>query len=322
MILTITPNPLLERRLVFNSILNGAVNRSRTEYFYAGGKGINVSRQLNKLGIKNQALTFLGGNNGKLLRRTLETESINFNAVNTKDETRWATVTIDESKKEITSFFSQNSEPSESEVDEFIQKMDKAIQNCSIVLFAGSSPNKTAQRIFTDGIELANKYDKISFIDTYGEHLNECIEKSPFAIHNNKKEIKNSLGIELESEHDILNFLDSLYSQNIKMTFITDGENDVYSSKFDFHYKTKPPVVESFNPIGSGDSFVSGILYGIERSLVYNDSLKLAVALGALNTQQFDAANVKLEDAEMLLEKIDVQPLGKKMKLIDDSPNY
>lgn len=322
MILTITPNSLLERRLVFNSILNGAVNRSRTEYFYAGGKGINVSRQLNQLGIKNQSLTFLGGNNGKLLRKTLENESINFNAVNTKDETRWAAVTIDESKKEITSFFSQNSEPSENEVDEFIQKMDKAIQNCSIVLFAGSSPNKTAQRIFTEGVELANKYDKISFIDTYGEHLKECIEKSPFALHNNKKEIENSLGVELESEQDILNFLDSLYSKNIKMAFITDGKNEVYSSKFDFHYKTKPPTVKSFNPLGSGDAFVAGIIYGIERSLVYNDSLKLAVALGALNTQQFDAANVKLDDAEMLLENIDVQSVGKKMKLIDDSPNY
>jgi len=322
MILTITPNPLLERRLIFETILIGADNRSNTEFFYSGGKGINVSRQLNRLGIKNQALTFLGGNNGKLLRKTLESESINFIVVNTKDETRYASVTIDKSSNKMTSFFAPNSIITEREVDEFIQKMDKAIQNSSVVLFAGSAPNQEAQRIFCEGIQLAKKHDKVSFIDTYGEHLQECLELSPFAIHNNKKEIENSLGIRLTTKKKTLEFLDSLYSQDIKMSFITDGEREIYSSKFDFHYRTMPPKINAANSTGSGDAFVAGILYGLERSLVYNDSVKLATALGTLNTQQFDAANVKLEDAKKLLNDIKVQPVGKKMKIIDDSPNY
>lgn len=322
MILTVTPNPLLERRLIFNSITQGAINRSQNEILYAGGKGINVSRQLNRLGIKNLALTFLGGNNGKLLRRTLETEEINFNAVSTKDETRYASVTIDHEKNELTSYFSPNSEISEHEGDEFISKLDKAIQNCSIVLFAGSSPNKSTNRIFTEGIELANKYDKISFVDTYGEHLRECINLSPFAIHNNKREIESSSDVNLNDEKAIMEFLDSLYAKNVKIAFITDGEKDVYSSKFDFHFKTIPPKVNAINSLGSGDAFVAGVIYGLEQALVYNDFMKLAVALGSLNTESFEAANVELANAKDLAEIISIQPVGKKMKLIDDSPNY
>lgn len=322
MILTVTPNPLLERRLIFNSITQGAINRSQKEILYAGGKGINVSRQLNRLGIKNLALTFLGGNNGKLLRRALETEQINFNAVSTKDETRYAAVTIYNEKKELTSYFSPNSEISEREVDEFINKLDKAIQNCSIVLFAGSSPNNSTNRIFIEGIELANKYDKISFVDTYGEHLPECIDLSPFAIHNNKREIESSLDVNLNDEKAIMEFLDSLYAKNVKMAFITDGEKDVYSSKFDFHFKTIPPKVNAINSLGSGDAFVAGIIYGLENALVYNDFIKLAVALGSLNTESFEAAKVELAKAKDLAEIISIEPVGKKMKLIDDSPNY
>ncbi|HET56780.1 MAG TPA: 1-phosphofructokinase [Ignavibacteria bacterium] len=322
MILTVTPNPLLERRLFFENISFGKINRAFSENFYAGGKGINVSRQLNQLGIKNLALTFLGGHNGKLLRKALEYESINFNAVSTKDETRYATVTINKQNNALTSFFSQNSDFNENEVDEFINKMDKAIQNCSIVVFAGSAPNKLSQKVFTEGISLANKYDKISILDTYGEHLKECIELSPFAIHNNRKEIEDSLGINISNEENILDWLDALYKKSIKMAFVTDGEKEVYSSKFDFHFKASPPKVNSINSLGSGDAFVAGIVYGLERSLVYEDFLKLAIALGSFNTQQLEAANVKMSEAETLLDIIEVQPVGKKMKLIDDSPNY
>lgn len=322
MILTVTPNPLLERRLFFKNISLGKVNRASSEIIYAGGKGINVSRQLNQLGVKNLALTFLGGQNGKLLRRTLENESINFNAVSIKDETRYAAVPINQSSNQLTSFFSPNSDITESEVDEFINKMDKAIQNCSIVVLSGSAPNKLSQRIFTEGIKLANEHDKISVLDTYGEHLSECLELSPFAIHNNRKEIEYSLSINLSNEENILDSLDSVYKKKIKMAFVTDGEREVYSSKFDFYFKTNPPKVNTISSLGSGDAFVAGIVYGLERSLVYEDFLKLAIALGSFNTQQLEAANVKMSEAETLLDKIEVQPVGKKMKLIDDSPNY
>ncbi len=322
MILTITPNPLLERRLTFKSISIGGVNRSVSENFYAGGKGINVSRQLNKIGIKNTALTFLGGQNGKLLRRTLENEGINFNVVSIKSETRYAAVTIDESKNQLTSYFSPNSEISKKEVDEFVEKMDKAIQNSSIVIFAGSAPTDYTAKIFIEGIKLANKHDKISLLDTYGNHLEECIKLSPFAVHNNKSEIENSLGQKLERENDFHKSLNFFYESGIKMAFITDGENPVFASKFDFHYKVEPPKINFLNSLGSGDAFMSGIIYGLDQSLVYDDFLKLAVALGSLNAERKDAANIIMSDAENLLPQIEVKPIGKKMKLIDDSPNY
>ncbi len=322
MILTVTPNPLLERRLFFNSITPGGVNRSKSELFYAGGKGINVSRQLTKLGIINTALTFIGGSNGKLFRKSLDDESINYISVNTRSETRYAAVTIDDYKKQLTSYFSPNSEIEAKEVDEFVSRMDKAIQNCSIVIFAGSSPTDYAAHIFYEGIKLAQKYDKIALLDTYGQHLKECYSLSPFAVHNNKTEIENSLGVELDNDQKYHDLLDSFYQSGIKLGFITDGANNVYSSKFDFHYKSTPPKVEAINSLGSGDAFVAGTAYGLERSLVYDDLLKFSIALGSLNSASFEAANVDLEDAEKLSGKVQVEPIGKKMKLIDDSPSY
>ena len=94
MILTVTLNPLLESRLYYDSISIGSNNRSINKIYTAGGKGINVSRQLNALGIENIALTFLGGNNGKIYRKLLADEGISFFAVPIKSETRSATLAL------------------------------------------------------------------------------------------------------------------------------------------------------------------------------------------------------------------------------------
>ena len=53
MILIVTPNPLLERRFTYEQVKPGTVNKSGVTKISAGGKGINVSRQLKKLGVKS-----------------------------------------------------------------------------------------------------------------------------------------------------------------------------------------------------------------------------------------------------------------------------
>jgi len=269
MVLTVTINPLLEHRFFFNTIGLGKSNRSSKELFYAGGKGINVSRQLNFLGIKNSAFTFLGGNNGKLLRHCYTEDKIDFSVLNTKSETRIADLIIEESGNRITTFFGTNSDISLEESNEFKNRLDKMIYNCSAVIFSGSSPCIATDDIFPFGIELANKYDKISILDTYGRHLQACIEAQPTVIHNNKDEVENSLGLSLSDEINKLNYLHDMYSKNIKMIFLTDGTGLIYASKFDFCYTIEPPKINAVDPTGSGDAFVAGIAYGLDNSLVF-----------------------------------------------------
>ncbi len=76
MIVTITLNPLLEKVLYFDKVQRTKVNRAKFYKINAGGKGINVSRQLNKFKIDNLAIGFLGGENGKKLRSILFKEEI------------------------------------------------------------------------------------------------------------------------------------------------------------------------------------------------------------------------------------------------------
>jgi len=320
MILTVTLNPLLEQRFVFDSITVGTENRNSDFHYAAGGKGINVSRQLNKFNIKNLAMTFLGGYNGKILRRVLEDETINHSIVSTKSETRTAALIIEKEKHRLTTYFGPNSEITEKEVNNFIEKLEKAINNYSIIVFSGSSPNKLTDKIFPYGIELANKYDKISVLDTYGNHLSDCLSKGPTVFHGNVSEVSSSLSISLSEEKDKLDFLNYLYSKNVKLGFLTEGAKPGYAHKFNFHYKFETPAINEIDGTGSGDAFVAGVVYGLSKSLVFDDFTKLSAALGALNASQWEVCSVNPEDAKKLSDKILLTPVGKKMKLIDDSP--
>lgn len=320
MILIITLNPLLERRFTSDYINLGQVNRNSITRISAGGKGINVSRQLKKFNKKSFNYFCSGGTNGKIFRESLKTEDIDFSFLSIKSETRHAAVVISKKDNSVTSFFSENSLIMQKEVDEFKSKLDKMIQNCEIVIFSGSSPCKEADTIIPYGIELANKYDKVSFCDTYGNHLQDCINASPTMIHNNFTEITDSLSFGLDSEKSVLDFLTYLNSKNIKRAFLTNGSNNFYASNFDYIYKIKPLDIQEVDPTGSGDSFVAAIVNSWIESDVFEESLRFATVVAGLNATSFDTSSVDPEDSIKLLDKIEVLPVGKKTKIIDVSP--
>lgn len=317
MILTVTLNPLLEHRLTYKTANIGVVNRNSKEEYKAGGKGINVSRQLNVLSIDNLAFTFLGGQNGKMIRKLLGEEKINFTSISIQHETRSSAIIIDESKKSITSYFGSNPQISLSETEEFKLKLEKIIQNCEIVVFSGSSPCEQTNSIVSYGIKLANKLDKISICDTYGDYLKSCIDASPTIIHNNVEEVEKSLNLSLGSEEKLIDYLKFLYLKNIKQAFITDGGNPAYASNLDFFYKINNPKVDTIDSTGSGDSFVAGVVYGWHNYLPFEELVLIASSLGTVNATRYEVCNITFDEADRIKNKCQIVPLGKKMRSLN-----
>lgn len=320
MIIIVTLNPLLEERLTFRNVLKGKVNRNSSFQMKPGGKGINVSRQLNLLGIDSFNFIFSGGSNGKIYRDILKRGNFSFNSIQTESDTRFASVIIEEEKKIITSYFSPDPEITSKECDEFLTKLDKMIRNCELVIFSGSSP-KGAEEIIPAGIEIANKYDKVSVCDTYGSNLQSVFDASPIIIHNNFDELKDSLNLSLNDEQQIITCMNAFYKQGIKRSFITDAANPFYCSNFDYHFKVFPPAVSSLDSTGSGDSFLAGIIYGWHNNLIFEDSIKFATAIAAANSTKFEVSNVNPDEAKPLIDSVKIENVGKKIKIIDDSPH-
>ena len=320
MVLTVTLNPILEHRFCIDKIKIGNPNRTKSETLTAGGKGINISRELNCLGVDNLALTFAGGNNGKMFRRILAEEKINNVLINTKSETRFSINVLDQDNQKVTSFFSPNPEITTEEIKLMKEKFEKIIPNASIVVFSGSSPSSLTDEFFSYAINYANSLDKVTILDTYGNHMQSCIDAKPMMIHSNVSEAENSLGIDLSTDDKKKEFLLNMYSKGIKFYFLTDGKNNLYSSQYDFLFKVSPPLIDEIDPTGSGDAFLAGIIYGFEKSLIFTDMLKIATALGAANASSLDTCKVSKNILTDYLDKVKISIIGKNLKIIDDSP--
>lgn len=317
MILTITINPLLEHILSYNNVKTGTENRNPEEKFRAGGKGINVSRQLNIFSLDNLAFTFTGGNTGRILKKVLTEEKINHTSISTLAETRLSSIIIDKSAKSVSSYFGNDPKITLSEVEGFKNKLEKMIQNCEMVVFSGSSPCEETNSIFPFGIRAANSFDKISICDTYGSHLKDCIDAAPTILHNNFSEIEKSLNYPLTSKKEIVTFLKLLHSKNIKQAFITDGANDSYASNFDFIFKVINPKVQTVDSTGSGDAFTAGIIYGWHHNLPFQESLIFASAIGAVNAEKYEVCTVSIDEADNVISSVRLVAIGKKMRSID-----
>jgi len=321
MILTLTLNPLLEKRYFVENIKSGKTLRSRKDYYSAGGKGVNVSRQLNLLGMNNLALIPIGGNTGKIYRHVIEAEGINFSAMSVKSEMRMGSVIIGDDSK-VTTVIGENIPLLKSDITKINEKLGKMIENASAVVVAGSVPDEKSAEIICRVIERGNELDKITLLDTYGTHLKECLSAAPFVVHNNIAEIKNSLNLTLTTEDEIISYLKFLYKSGVKIAAVTDGKNPAYFLKFGFLYKVIPPKIKEVDSTGSGDSLVAGMIYGLEKDLVFNNIMAKSVALGAANASQLSTSSVNAEQMNELAKKVKITEIGEKMKVIDDSPNY
>ena len=74
MIYTVTLNPALDKTVEIPGMALDTVNRITEMRTDPGGKGINVSKVIAKLGGESRAAGILGGGSGKMLEKLLEGE--------------------------------------------------------------------------------------------------------------------------------------------------------------------------------------------------------------------------------------------------------
>lgn len=72
MVYTVTLNPAIDKTVVIPNFTAGSVNRIQSVRVDAGGKGINVSKCLDNLGVKSTAAVIVGGTSGQQLMEMLE----------------------------------------------------------------------------------------------------------------------------------------------------------------------------------------------------------------------------------------------------------
>jgi tagatose 6-phosphate kinase len=306
MILCLNLNAAVDKTIVVSSFELNKIHRPESVIVLAGGKGCNVARALKTLGEKPVVCGWVGGFAGQFIETELRLEGIQTDFIYTDFESRACTSILDREKGRITEIYEKGDPVPPGKIDELRDHIRKTIGNYKAITLSGSMPQGVPSDFYADLIEIANKENVLTFLDSSGDALRQGIEAGPFLVKPNETEAKTLLGIGTADSFDpadAASVISAKYHVNVLLSL---GANGAIAVKSGGMFKVKNPSVEAKSAVGSGDCMLGGLIYGLLNGLSFEESIRHGVAAGAANTLTVGAGQFKIEDFERLREQVHI----------------
>ena len=300
MIYTLTLNPALDYIMQVKNLGFEDVNRSYFEDLHYGGKGINVSVVLTRLGVPTKALGFIAGFTGEQLEKMLEAEGVNCSFLRLKGGNTRINVKI-KSDAEL-DINARGPAVSEEDIETLIENMGEIGEGDYLVI-AGSVPENLPGDIY-ERILASLQGKGVNFVvDTTGGHLLSVLKYKPFLIKPNHHELGELFGVKIESEEDVITYAGKLRDMGARNVLVSRGDKGALlldeNGGITGVGTVKGKVV---NTVGSGDSMVAGFLAGHIEKGSYEYALRLGAACG--NATAFCEALADASDIQSAFDKL------------------
>ncbi len=284
MIYTVTLNPALDYVLTANDFRPGQINRSSNEEILAGGKGINVSTVLTRLGVGNTALGFVAGFTGAALEQRLIQNGISTDFVHLPSGLTRINVKISGTPE--TEINANGPVIDDNSFKALLQKLDK-LQDDDYLVLAGSIPSQMSSHTYDRILEhVCGRGVKI-IMDTTGKSLRNSLRFRPFLIKPNHTELGELFDCEIDLTDDrctelVAGFAARLRREGaVNVCVSMSWRGALLIDQYDCLHFISSPKGRFIHSVGAGDSMVAGFLAGYTKTKDYGHALKLGVAAGS-----------------------------------------
>ncbi|WP_078412913.1 1-phosphofructokinase [Priestia abyssalis] len=300
MIYTMTLNPSIDYIVELDSFELGGLNKIGKEAKFPGGKGINVSQVLHRLGTSSKALGFVGGFTGKYISDSLKEKGISADFVPVQGDTR---INIKLKTGQETEINGQGPAISTEELSRLMQMVEKLTSEDLLVL-AGSIPKSVPASIYETMAKIAEKREVKVVVDATGEVLMNVLPHRPFLIKPNHHELGELFGVTIETVEEAVPYGKRLVEMGAQHVIVSlAGEGALLFSKETSLYANVPKGTVK-NSVGAGDSVVGGFLSSYVKTGDVKESFKYGVASGSATA--FSLELCTKEQVEELLPQIEL----------------
>ncbi len=287
MIYTITYNPAIDYKLEVDSFIEGHLNRTTSNYYIAGGKGINVSMVLKNLGVESIALGYVGGFTGEYIKNHLTNDlNIKHNFIEVSENTR---VNVKLKNKELETEINSSgpviTKEEHEQMLEFISNL-----KCDDVVVVGGSAAKGEASSYKDICKICNEKGIKFVVDTSKKNLLEVLQYQPYLIKPNVVELEELFEVSIKNEEEIIHYANELLQLGAKNIIVSLGKDGSIFLNSEVIYKASPISGNVVNTVGAGDSMVAGFVAGINK-LTTKEAYKQAVACGTATAFSKGLAN-------------------------------
>lgn len=298
MIYTMTLNPSIDFIVEVADFEVGILNKIQKEAKFPGGKGINVSQVLKRLGTDNKALGFVGGFTGDYIVDSLKQRGIVTDFVEVQEDTR---INIKLKTGQETEINGQGPTIREPELTALLNKIDALTANDVLVL-AGSIPQSLPVTIYETLASIATKKGAKVVADTTGEVLLNVLPNKPFLIKPNHHELGELFDVKIETVKEAVPYGKRLVEMGAQHVIVSmAGAGALLFSEDVALYANVPKGVLK-NSVGAGDSVVAGFLSNYFRTGDVQQAFKYGVASGSATA--FSPELCTQQEVEELLPQI------------------
>ena len=303
MIYTVTLNPSIDYIVRLDKLTSGITNRTTSEEYYYGGKGINVSMVLAELDLDSTAYGFVAGFTGKAIENGIRNDHIITDFIKLKNGISRINIKI--KAGEETEINCQGPHIDETELERLLQKIDRISTGDTLIL-AGSIPNTMPDDVYERMIERI-RFKDVRIVDKKKKKLLvNSLKYRPFLIKPNRQELSEIFNVEVKTEEDIVHYAKELQKLGARNVLISlGGEGAMLIDENGNKHKAGVLKEKVINTVGSGDSMVAGFVAGYEKTGDYAYALKLGSVCG--NATAFLAGLATKEKINELLEKFEKQ---------------
>lgn len=299
MIYTVTLNPSIDYIVHLDRLDTGITNRTTSEEYYCGGKGINVSCVLAELDLESTVFGFIAGFTGDAIEKGIRNDKIVTDFI--RLENRNSRINIKIKADEETEINCQGPYINSNELERLLNKIDRITSGDTIVI-AGNIPNTMPDDVYEKILERIKDKDVRIIVDATKALLLNSLKYKPFLIKPNRQELSEIFEAEIKSEDDIKKYAKKLQAMGAKNVLISLGQDGaMLIDEFGNRHKAGVIKEKVINTVGSGDSMVAGFIAGYEKTEDYQYALKLGSVCG--NATAFLSGLATKEKINELLTK-------------------
>lgn len=307
MVLCVTFNPAIDRTMVVPDFASGGVFRPQQTVVAAGGKGVNVARAIRLLGGDPVCAGFLGGFSGAFLERLLRDEGMQAHWTwLAEGETRTCVILADPARSFTTVV--NESGPTVSAADWARLRNDvvREAVNTEFVSLSGSLPPGSPLDAFTGLVADLVAADKQVWVDTSGAPLTAVARVPGVAIKVNDEEAAVLAGHPVRGVEDAFAAARKICAVTGCCVLITMGANGAALTDGRETWHAVPPPVTIKSGVGSGDSFLAGLLAALARGESRSSALAQATAAGTANALSIGGGSFTRAEFDDILNQVQV----------------
>jgi 1-phosphofructokinase len=277
MIYTVTLNPSLDYIVEVEELTLGDLNRTKNETKFPGGKGINVSRLLKRMGVPSKALGFVGGFTGLYIKNYLNNEDIETKFVEVLEDTRINVKLKSNSETEVNA-----KGPTITEVDfKKLQDQISQLNSEDTLVLAGSIPSSMESSTYEKLVSICHLNQTKFVVDAEGDLLKKVLAFKPFLIKPNHHELGELFNTSFTTAEEVVPYARKLVEMGAENVIVSlAGEGAVLVNR-EVAYLSNVPKGEVKSSVGAGDSMVAGFLAKYEETKEIEEAFRYSVASGS-----------------------------------------